>query len=286
MHALPKPRPSATPPAGRVSDAEWEALLLAGFGATCAVLAWLVLGALTGMGKVPALIFPTAIIAALLGAIIGLTRAAIVLWVGSAAAILAFCVIAMTPFVTSVLPTKTLVRRDSLPNETLGAVIVLSAGITADSLLTPEPLDRLLTALELMRDSIAPLLVVTEPQRSGHGVTAASDQARVRSLVARPFPMLRVDSVHNTHDEAVNAWRLLRPRGATRIAVVTSPLHTRRACATFEQVGFTVTCVPAVTRTYSLENADNGLDRLVVFREWLYERAALFEYRTRGWVSD
>jgi uncharacterized SAM-binding protein YcdF (DUF218 family) len=117
-------------------------------------------------------------------------------------------------------------------------------------------------------------------------VTAAPDQLRLRALVARPFSMLMVDSVHTTHDEAVNAWRLLRPRGATRIAVVTSPLHTRRACATFEEVGFSVTCVPAISRVYSVENADNGLDRLVVFREWLYERAALVEYRARRWVRD
>src|SRR5947209_10460812 len=150
----------------------------------------------------------------------------------------------------------------------------------------PEPLDRLLTGLELMRDSVAPLLVVTEPRRSKHGVTAAADQARVRALVARPFAMLIVDSVHTTRDEAVNAWGLLQPRGALHVAVVTSPLHTRRACATFEQVGFSVTCIPAVSRVYSVTSADKGADRLVLFREWLYERAAWIEYRARDWVPD
>jgi uncharacterized SAM-binding protein YcdF (DUF218 family) len=98
--------------------------------------------------------------------------------------------------------------------------------------------------------------------------------------------MLKVDSVHTTRDEAVNAWRLLSPRGASRVAVVTSPLHTRRACAAFEQVGFTVTCVPAVSRVYSVNAADTGADRLVLFREWLYERAAWIEYRARGWVTN
>jgi uncharacterized SAM-binding protein YcdF (DUF218 family) len=162
----------------------------------------------------------------------------------------------------------------------------LSAGTTPDGLLMPEPLDRLLTGLSLMRDSLAPVLVVTEPRQSNRPVSAAPDQARVRALVARPFPMLMVDSVHTTHDEAVNAWKLLRPRGATRVAVVTSPLHTRRACATFEEVGFAVTCVPAVSRVYSVDAADDGSDRLALFREWLYERAAWAEYRARGWVTD
>jgi uncharacterized SAM-binding protein YcdF (DUF218 family) len=266
------------------NDIDWQSLLIAGFGATCALLTWLVIGALTGLGKVPSLLFPSALLIALVGAVVGLTRAAIALWLTTAAALNAFCVIAMTPFVTRVLPTSAMVRRDNLPAQPLDAVVVLSGGITPDGMLVPEALDRLLSGLALMRDSVAPVLVVTEPRRSRHGVTAAADQARVRAVVARPFPMLMVDSVHTTRDEAVNAWRLLQARSATRVAVVTSPLHTRRACATFEQVGFEVTCVPAVSRVYSVTGADNGNDRLTLFREWLYERAAWIEYRTRGWV--
>jgi len=285
MHA-PERKPIApqSPPASD-RDVEWESLLLAGFGATCALIGWLVVGALTGVGKAPTLLFPIAVLVVLVGAVVGLTRAAIALWVASALSILIFCIVAMTPFVTTLLPTSALVRRDALPKGGVDAVVVLSAGITADSLLGPEALDRLLTGLALMRDSVANTLVVTEPRRSKHGSTTASDQIRVRSLVARPFPMLMVDSVYTTRDEAVNSWSLLRPRGATRVAVVTSPLHTRRACATFEQVGFTVYCVPAVSRVYSVTAADNGTDRLNVFREWLYERSAWLEYRARGWVS-
>ena len=288
MHRAPAP--TSPPPLERVTtpqsgnDIDWQSLLIAGFGATCALLTWLVLGALTGLGKVPTLLFPIAMLVVLVGAVIGLSRAAIALWVTTAVALIAFSVIAMTPFVTRLLPTNALVRRDNLPAQPLDAVVVLSAGITPDGMLSPEALDRLLTGLALMHDSVAPVLVVTEPRRSRYGVTAATDQARVRALVARPFPMLMVDSVHTTRDEAVNAWRLLQARNATRVAVVTSPLHTRRACATFEQVGFAVTCVPAVSRVYSVTGADNGSDRLTLFREWLYERAAWIEYRARGWV--
>jgi len=284
------PAPLSPPPLERVAtppssnDIDWQSLLIAGFGATCALLTWLVIGALTGLGKVPSLLFPTAALVVLVGAVIGLTRAAVVLWVTTAAALVVFCVIAMTSFVTGVLPTSAMVRQDNLPAQPLDAVVVLSGGITPDGMLVPEALDRLLTGLALMRDSVAPVLVVTEPRRSRHGVTAATDQARVRGLVARPFPMLTVDSVHTTRDEAVNAWQLLQARNATKIAVVTSPLHTRRACATFEQVGFIVTCVPAASRVYSVTGADNGSDRLTLFREWLYERAAWIEYRARGWV--
>lgn len=292
MQRAPAPTPSPIPPPpasgvtpSSTSDIDWQSLLIAGFGAMCALLTWLVVGALTGLGKVPSLLFPSAALIALLGAVVGLTRAAIALWTATALALVAFCVIAMTSFVTRVLPASAMVRRDTLPAQPLDAVVVLSGGITPDGMLAPEALDRLLTGLALMRDSVAPVLVVTEPRRSRHGVTAAADQARVRALVSRPFPMLMVDSVHTTRDEAVNAWRLLQARNAKRVAVVTSPLHTRRACATFEHVGFVVTCVPAVSRVYSVTGADNGSDRLTLFREWLYERAAWIEYRARGWVS-
>lgn len=254
-------------------------------GGACAILAWLAFGALTGVGKAPSLLYPITILVALAGALLALTPARVVLWSITAIMIAGFCSIAMTPFTTTLLPTGKLLRSDVLPTEGVDAVVVLSEGITPDSLLAPEALDRLLTGLALMRDSVAPMLVVTRPRVRGTGVSAAPDQARVRALVSRSFPMLTVDSVHTTHDEAVGAWRILRPRRATRVAVVTSPLHTSRACATFERVGFTVTCVSAVSRAYSVKYADSGQQRLALFRAWLYERAAWIEYRSRGWVT-
>jgi uncharacterized SAM-binding protein YcdF (DUF218 family) len=256
-----------------------------GLGGVCAVLAWLAFGALTGVGKVPSLLYPISIVVALIGGLVALTPARRVLWSTTAVVIGVLCVIAMTPFVTLFLPTRKLVRQDALPTGGLDAVIVLSGGITPDSLLLPEALDRLLTGLALMRDSVAPILVVTQPRRKNDGVSAGPDQARLRALVSRPFPMLTVDSVHTTRDEAVGAWRMLRPRAATRVAVVTSPLHTSRACATFEHTGFAVTCVAAISRVYSVRHADSGQDRLALFRAWLYERVAWSAYRWRGWVS-
>ena len=260
-------------------------MLIATLGACCAVLSWLALGALTGLGKDESLLFPFALAVAVAGALLALTRLALVVFVGAALAMLAVLIVTLTPFVTSVLPTKTLVRSDKLPAEPLDAVIVLSGGITPDSLLSPEVVDRLLRGLELMRDSVAPLLVVTEPRSPDDGATAASDQMRVRALVSRSFAVIMVDSVHTTRDEAANSWRLLSPRGVRRVAVVTSPLHTGRACATFENVGFVVTCVPARIREYSVDRARGGQDRLAVFRAWLYDWAATIEYRRRGWLT-
>jgi uncharacterized SAM-binding protein YcdF (DUF218 family) len=285
MHA-PKLRPAALAAANASrTRSDRYRYVVAAFGASCAIIAWLAIGALTGLAKLGALLFPTAIAVAIVGALLAFTRAAIIVWVGTVLALVAFGLVALTPFVTALLPTKTLVRSDKLPGEPLDAVVVLSGGITPDSLLAPEALDRLLSGLALMRDSVAPVLVVTEPRRPDDGGTAASDQAWVRALVARPFPMWIVDSVHTTRDEAVNGWRLLNPRGVRRIVVVTSPLHTKRACATFERVGFTVFCVPSIVRAYSITRARSGQERLALFRAWLYERTAWVEYGWRGWVA-
>src|SRR4051812_9556590 len=132
----PTPLPNATPPLERVvtppssNDIDWQSLLIAGFGATCALLTWLVVGALTGLGKVPSLLFPGAMLVALVGAVVGLTRAAVILWVLTAAALVAFCTIAMTSFVTRVLPTSAMVRRGKFPAPPPGAGGGLSRGVT------------------------------------------------------------------------------------------------------------------------------------------------------------
>ena|SRR5437867_4681066 len=266
-------------------------ILPAAVGASIAVIAWIAFSALTGLGKLEELSLPLALVVAVAGALIGVSRIRPLIWIAMSCAafvLVAFELVAVTPFTTSLLPTKRLVRRDAAPRAPVDAVVVLSGGITPDSLLSPEALDRLLTGLSLMRDSIAPTLVLTRPRRTQDGVTTDPDQARVRALVARPFPVLFVDSVRSTHDEATNAWQLLRariaPPDSITIALVTSPLHTRRACATFERVGFSVTCVPATSRLYSIERAGSAPDRLALFRAWLYERAAWQWYHTRGWV--
>jgi uncharacterized SAM-binding protein YcdF (DUF218 family) len=263
----------------RSQDRRPNALL----GAAVAILAWLALGALTGLGKVEQLLLPLIPIVAALGALLAISRLRLALWVGAGIVIVALALVAMTPLVTTLLPTKQLVRRDNIPPH-LDAVIVLSEGITPDSLLGPESVDRLLAGLTLMRDSVAPVLVVTRPHRRDDPITAEPDQVRLRSLVMRPFDMVAIDSVRTTLDEATNAWRALRPRGITSVAVVTSPLHSRRACATFEQAGFTVTCVPSASRSYSVRRPDSATSRLALFRAWLYETLASLEYRTRGWA--
>jgi len=65
-------------------------------------------------------------------------------------------------------------------------------------------------------------------------------------------------------------------------AVVDAPVI--GAAATFEAVGFSVTCWPSDERRYALQTFSGVRTRLAATVDWLYERAAVIEYRWRGWM--
>jgi uncharacterized SAM-binding protein YcdF (DUF218 family) len=218
------------------------------------------------------------------GALLGLTRARRLLWpiVATLAALIA--VMAGTPVVRR--PAYSLIRADSLNTRPLDAVIVLSNGITADGHLRGQALDRLLGGLSLVRRGAAQTLMLSRirVRSAGVRVTSDADQQRLIALLERPPRVLIVDSVYSTRDEAVRMRALARPLGITNVAVVTSPIHTRRSCATFEKVGFAVTCVPSESRDFALHRLRSPVDRMRALQLTLYEWAALAMYRTRGWV--
>jgi uncharacterized SAM-binding protein YcdF (DUF218 family) len=173
------------------------------------------------------------------------------------------------------------------------AVVVLSGGLTTDSTIGAAGTERLLQALELVHRDRVPVLVLTRIQmRAGSGViTAAPDQARITGMFGGDVEVLTTPLSHVTGDEAVGAWDLLAPRQIRRIAVVTSAMHTRRACATFEAVGFDVRCVPSRGRAPGGMAPATSLDRLAAVGSFVYEMLGVAKYRVlcsssrsaRGW---
>jgi uncharacterized SAM-binding protein YcdF (DUF218 family) len=180
------------------------------------------------------------------------------------------------------------IRRDQLPDSAVGAIVVLSASLNPNTTISGEALDHLLTGLELLRAGKARLLVTTTVQQqfpTGF-VSSDVDQQRVVSLFGGENRWMRTAPGRSTRDEAVESARLLLSRGIRRIAVVASPMHTRRACAAFEAVGFDVTCVPARMRNPGGEDPGPWpADRLTVFGQWVYEVAATVNYRRQGWLG-
>jgi len=187
--------------------------------------------------------------------------------------------VAYTPLVSAV--GRPLIRRDSIPAR-VDAIAVLSAGFTPDGMMQRETLERLLSGVTLARRGLAPVMLVSM-ERANRGSDSADLQS-VISLTGEGTRTILVDSVTTTRTEALRMKAIARANCWQTLACVTSPLHTRRACATFEAVGFRVVCVPATVRGSGLIPGSIAEDRLRDFRSWLYETFATDSYRRRGWI--
>ena len=221
--------------------------------------------------------------AAMVGALIGPTRLRPLLWIAAVPLALLSLAVIYTPLVPAL--AAPLVRRDSMP-ERVDAIAALSAGLTSDGLMRSQTLDRVLSALLMARSGRAGAVMVSEERRvyGGRHISDSADLRRIVERVAAPVAIIFVDSVFTTRTEALRMREVAATRGWNTIAVVTSPLHSRRACATFETVGFRVVCAPAASRDHTVPEPQWPDDRLRAFRWWLYETFAAATYRSNGWI--
>jgi uncharacterized SAM-binding protein YcdF (DUF218 family) len=173
-----------------------------------------------------------------------------------------------------------LVRRDAL--RPADAVLVLSSGMQTDGEPTSTQLSRLFRGLELVKDGLAPRLMITEmpPPYEGGRSFAQAMLSRFRPEVE----LIVFESVRNTHDEALMAADYLKARGLKTIIVATSPTHTYRSAALLERLGLEVMAAPAIETVFDLESLDQPGDRLMAFGPIIHERLGIFVYRRRGWI--
>lgn len=216
------------------------------------------------------------------GALLGLTRFRSLIPAVGFLLLSAILVIGYTGVVSHAI--DRFIRADRIP-ESADAVVVLSGGVTADGYLSGQGLDRTLMAVTLVEAGTAPVLLFTREERKASGIksTNAGDQLRFAKL-ARLSRVLTTRPVKSTRDEALAVADIARHRGWKRIVLVTSPFHSRRACATFERVGLTVSCVPSDSRDVAIKRLVYPRDRLLAFGLWLYETAGTLRYRQLGWI--
>jgi uncharacterized SAM-binding protein YcdF (DUF218 family) len=143
-----------------------------------------------------------------------------------------------------------------------------------------------LSGLTLAKRGVAPVVLLSRERRiyAGRPASDSADLQAASSVAGPSARVIFVDSVETTRTEALRMRAIAKANGWSTVAVVTSPMHTRRACATFEAVGFKVICLPAAVREYGLYPGSNAEDRLRAFRSWLYETFATDTYRRRGWI--
>jgi uncharacterized SAM-binding protein YcdF (DUF218 family) len=240
---------------------------------------------LLGIRDVTSLMSPSTWV--LIGAAIGLglgvvRQRRILLWAdGVLCAAVIF--IAYTSTMSSVAPRW--VRNDTVPDR-VDAVVALSGSVRSDSTISSEAFDRLRAAAQIARRDTTAWLVTSRLRESDGGVAVTSDRDQ-RELVEELGLESRwkvVDAVGSTHDEAIRAAALLLP-ARRNIVVVTSPIHTRRACATFERVGFHVTCRAAREHRRLTWHPLTPRDRLAAWRDYIYELLGMVKYRAKGWLG-
>jgi len=223
--------------------------------------------------------------AALLGALLGITRFRALLWLAGGALAALFAIVAFTTVIVQ--PAQALIRSDPIPSPplTLDAVVVLSSGVSTDGLLGPDGADRLLSGIRLAKAAGATTIVTTRVRStSAVDVSSDADQTRLVDLAGPGLLLLVVSDVFSTRDEALRVRDLARQQRWSRVAVVTSPAHSRRACGTFEKAGLRVTCVPADSRDVAFKTLTSPGDRVEAFKLWIYEVAGTIIYRLKGWL--
>ncbi|MBB5235186.1 YdcF family protein [Deinococcus budaensis] len=234
--------------------------------------AWAVLAALLGeVRATPALLLALIGLGAGLGASLR-TRRVLAAGSGLAAALLAAAL--LTPALRAPLAALTLAQ----PPARADAIVVLGAGVQCGTrTLDTHSLARLVRGLELWRAGYAPTLTVSEQS----GLLGPPDcvklsevqRAHIRALYPQGGPeVLTLRRVTTTRDEAARVRDLARTRGWTRVLLVTSPSHSRRAARLLAVTapGLTVLSVPAGETRFDA-TLPLPHDRLAAARVLLYE---------------
>jgi uncharacterized SAM-binding protein YcdF (DUF218 family) len=165
------------------------------------------------------------------------------------------------------------------------AIVVLGAGRIEASpeyeqdVANGEALGRLRYAARLARKTGLPLLVSGGKPYGGR-ISEGETMAQVLAEDFRaPVRWIEGDS-HTTAQNATGAFALLQPEGRTRILLVTSAVHLRRAELAFRKAGFEVIGAPSV---YASRHDTRALDWLPSARGLAATRAVLWEILGIAW---
>ena len=157
--------------------------------------------------------------------------------------------------------------------EPADAIVVLGrGGADSDGVLTNRSLRRLMHGIELYRERLAPLLVL-----SGTGEETGARAVLAEGLGVPATVIMQVSSVHTTREEAERIGELLLPGGRRRILLVGDPIDMPRARAVMERAGFTVLPAPTAATGPSLPEG-----RLGLLRDIATELGGLAYYRITG----
>ncbi len=246
------------------------------------------LGVWTAVG-VPS--FTARLVLMLAGALLATSSRGAWLWLIAGFLSTVLMVVCYTPLVTPLV--APFVRRDNAaPPGTPGAgtpdaVVVLSGSVTSEGRVAGAALERLISGFQQARRLGIPVVALSVVGDDADPSVESSerDQRELAQLMAPDLELRFVRNVHSTRDEALAFAAIARTHGWRQVALVTSPLHSRRACGAVEHAGLAVRCIPAASREYALSRLDRPENRRPAFADVMYESAATLLYMMRGWTS-
>ena len=239
------------------------------------------LGVWNAAGVTP---FTARAVCMLFGAAVATSARGASLWLVSGLLTTTLLLVSYTPLAT---PLATpFVRRDAAGPRAPDALLILSGRVTSDGRVTGPAVERVISGFQQARRLNIPnvALSVVADDADPSVESSERDQRELAALMAPTVALHFVRNVHSTRDEALAFAALGRTRGWRHVVLVTSPLHSRRACAAVEQTGLSVRCVPAAGREYALSRLDRPENRRLAFADVVYEAAATLLYRLRGWT--
>jgi uncharacterized SAM-binding protein YcdF (DUF218 family) len=193
-------------------------------------------------------------------------------------AAIVFVSVALTPLSNFVGTTFTPVPERKISD----AIVVLGAGLKHGGSLQEESLRRAIAGIELYKQGLAPILVLSGRNRDEDPlITEAEQRSKLAQTLGIPVEaILKEETANTTREEAVRISRLLMHRGLRRILLVTASLHLRRAKLAFESTGLEVFPVPSDDYAVAAISAE---ERLKLAGGIVKESAALAYYRLAGY---
>jgi uncharacterized SAM-binding protein YcdF (DUF218 family) len=175
------------------------------------------------------------------------------------------------------------------PPKPADLVVILGGGMSCGTgHLEASSLGRLVKGLELWKQGYAPRITLTDTDGRIFGdpnCPSVATQANklVQALFAGKPEVILLQKMRTTRTEALAVAQVAKQRGFKRVLVVTAPTHTRRACATFRQLGLEVVCVAALEPRYDI-TLRNPWDRWMALSSVVREYLGLLSYGWRGWL--
>lgn len=157
-------------------------------------------------------------------------------------------------------------------------IVVPGAGVTENCVPNQNAVRRVILAVRLWRDNLAPVILFTGGTGPS-GCPVAGAMASLAGEMGVPASAVLVEAASaSTHENARDSAPLLHSRGATRILLVTDRLHMKRAAASYAHFGFDV-------GRASVPIYEGHVDNVSMVAAGAREFVALTYYRLRGWLA-